>query len=89
MPRTLKPSPAILIVAVTAKEQIPGTDAAALIAGQLRLLLAEQLKLVPKDRWEFLWITGFALFEWNTTEKARGQRAASLHRHRRGRRFEA
>ncbi|MBZ5699230.1 MAG: aspartate--tRNA ligase [Acidobacteriia bacterium] len=62
--------PGDLVVAVTAKEQIPGTDAAALIAGQLRLLLAEQLKLVPKDRWEFLWITGFALFEWNTTEKA-------------------
>ena len=62
--------PGDLIVAVTAKEQIPGADAAALIAGQLRLLLAEQLKLVPADRWEFLWITGFALFEWNTTEKA-------------------
>jgi aspartyl-tRNA synthetase len=59
-----------LVVAVSAKEQIPGTDAAALIAGQLRLLLAEQLKLVPADRWEFLWITGFALFEWNATDKA-------------------
>jgi aspartyl-tRNA synthetase len=35
----------------------------------LRLLLAEQLKLIPKDRWEFLWITGFALFEWSTTDK--------------------
>ncbi len=62
--------PGDLIVAVTAKEQIPGTDAAALIAGQVRLQLADQLKLVPKDRWEFLWITEFALFEWNTTEKA-------------------
>ena len=61
--------PGDLVVAVTAKEQIPGTDAAALIAGQLRLLLAEQLKLVPADRWEFLWITGFALFEWSATEK--------------------
>ncbi|HXC33912.1 MAG TPA: aspartate--tRNA ligase [Verrucomicrobiae bacterium] len=62
--------PGDLVVAVTAKEQIPGTDAAALIAGQVRLQLAEQLKLVPKERWEFLWITEFALFEWNTTEKA-------------------
>jgi aspartyl-tRNA synthetase len=62
--------PGDLIVAVTAKEQIPGTDAAAMIAGQLRLLLADQLKLIPKDSWEFVWITGFALFEWNTTEKA-------------------
>jgi aspartyl-tRNA synthetase len=62
--------PGDLVVAVSAKEQIPGTDAAALIAGQVRLLLAEQLKLIPKDRWEFVWITGFALFEWNTTDKA-------------------
>jgi len=61
--------PGDLVVAVTGKEQIPGTDAAALIAGQLRLLLAEQLKLIPKDRWEFLWITGFALFEWSPTDK--------------------
>jgi aspartyl-tRNA synthetase len=61
--------PGDLVVAVTAKEQIPGTDAAALIAGQLRLLLAEQLKLIPKDRWEFVWITGFALFEWSPTDK--------------------
>ena len=62
--------PGDLVVAISAKEQIPGTDAAALVAGQLRLLLADQLKLIPADRWEFLWITGFALFEWNTTDKA-------------------
>ncbi len=61
--------PGDLVIAVTAKEQIPGTDAAALIAGQVRLLLAEQLKLIPQDRWEFLWITGFALFEWSPTDK--------------------
>jgi aspartyl-tRNA synthetase len=58
-----------LIVAVAAKEQIPGTDAAALVAGQVRLRLGEQLGLVAKDRWEFLWITGFPLFEWSATEK--------------------
>src|SRR6202040_1008540 len=67
---SVEAKPGDLVVAVSAKEQIPGTDAAALIAGQLRLQLADQLKLIPKDRWEFLWITGFALFEWNTTEKA-------------------
>jgi aspartyl-tRNA synthetase len=61
--------PGDLVVAVAAKEQIPGTDAAALIAGQVRLLLADQLKLISKDRWEFLWITGFALFEWSPTDK--------------------
>jgi aspartyl-tRNA synthetase len=61
--------PGDLVVAVTAKEQIPGTDAAALIAGQVRLLLADQLKVIPKDRWEFLWITGFALFDWSPSDK--------------------
>jgi aspartyl-tRNA synthetase len=61
--------PGDLILAVSAAEQIPGTDAAALIAGQLRLAMAERLNLVPKDRWEFLWITGFPLFEWSTSEK--------------------
>jgi len=59
-----------LIVAVSAGEQIPGTDAAALIGGQLRLALAERLNLVPKDRWEFVWITRFPLFEWSPSEKA-------------------
>jgi aspartyl-tRNA synthetase len=58
-----------LVAAVSAAEQIPGTDAAALIAGQLRLALAEKLSLIPKDRWEFLWLTGFPLFEWSTSEK--------------------
>ncbi len=61
--------PGDLVVAVAANEQIKGTDAAALIAGQLRLHLAEQLKLIPKDRWEFVWLTGFPLFEWSETEK--------------------
>ncbi len=59
-----------LIVAVAAKEQIPGTEASALLAGQLRLFLAEKLSLVPKDRWEFLWLTGFPLFEWSENEKS-------------------
>jgi len=58
-----------LIVALAAKEQIPGTDSAALVAGQVRLRLAEQLGLMTKDRWEFLWVTGFPLFEWSEAEK--------------------
>src|SRR5713226_6330166 len=41
-----------LVAAVAAKEQIKCTEAAALVAGQLRLHLAEQLKLVPANRWE-------------------------------------
>src|SRR3990172_231421 len=61
--------PGDLIVAVSAAEQIPGTDAAPLIAGPLRFALAEELSLIPKERWEFLWLTGFPLFEWSTSEK--------------------
>ena len=59
-----------LVVAVSAKEQIKGTEAAALIAGQLRLQLGEALGLVDKSQWKFLWITGFPLFEWSETEKS-------------------
>jgi aspartyl-tRNA synthetase len=58
-----------LVVAVAAKEQIIGTESAALVAGQLRSHLAEQLKLVPANRWEFLWVTEFPLFEWSETDK--------------------
>ena len=58
-----------LVVAVAAKEQIKGTEAAALIAGQLRLQLAEALGTIDKTQWKFLWITGFPLFEWSETDK--------------------
>jgi len=57
-----------LVVAVAAKEQIKGTEAAALIAGQLRLQLGEALGLIDKSQWKFLWITGFPLFEWSESE---------------------
>ncbi len=59
-----------LIVAVSAKELIKGTEAAALIAGQLRLQLGEALKQIDRSQWKFLWITGFPLFEWSDTENA-------------------
>jgi aspartyl-tRNA synthetase len=58
-----------LVVCVAAKNHIPGTEASALIAGQLRVYLAEKLQLIPKDRWEFLWVTNFPLFDWSETEK--------------------
>jgi len=61
--------PGDLVVAVSAKEQIKGTEAAALIAGQLRLQLGEALNLIDKSQWKFLWITGFPLFEWSETDK--------------------
>ncbi len=59
-----------LVVAVSAKEQIKGTEAAALIAGQLRLHLGEQLNLIDRNQWKFLWLTGFPLFEWSEADKA-------------------
>jgi aspartyl-tRNA synthetase len=59
-----------LVVAVSAKAQIKGTEAAALVAGQLRLQLSEALGLIDKSQWKFLWITGFPLFEWSETDKA-------------------
>jgi len=58
-----------LVVVVSAKEQIKGTEAAALIAGQLRLHLGEALNLVDKSQWKFLWLTGFPLFEWSESDK--------------------
>jgi aspartyl-tRNA synthetase len=58
-----------LIVAVTAKQQIPHSDTSLNVAGQLRLHLGEKLNLIDRTRWEFLWITGFALFEWSETDK--------------------
>jgi aspartyl-tRNA synthetase len=59
-----------LVVAVSAKEEIKGTEAAALIAGQLRLQLGEALGVIDKTQWKFLWITGFPLFEWSESERA-------------------
>jgi len=61
--------PGDLVVAVSAKEQIRGTEAAALIAGQLRTHLGEALGIINKSQWKFLWITGFPLFEWSETDK--------------------
>jgi aspartyl-tRNA synthetase len=58
-----------LIVAVAAREERKDVDAALPIAGQLRLALADRLKLIPQGRWEFTWLTGFPLFEWSETEK--------------------
>ncbi|MGB6599197.1 MAG: aspartate--tRNA ligase, partial [Candidatus Acidiferrum sp.] len=58
-----------LVVAVSAKQQIKGTEAAALVAGQVRLQLGEALGLIDRTQWKFLWITGFPLFEWSENEK--------------------
>jgi aspartyl-tRNA synthetase len=58
-----------LIVAAAAKEQIPHTDTSLAVAGQLRLHLGDKLNLIDRSKWEFAWITGFALFEWSEREK--------------------
>jgi aspartyl-tRNA synthetase len=60
--------PGDLIVAATAKDQIPHSDTSLSVAGQLRLHLGDKLNLIDRTRWEFLWITGFALFEWSETD---------------------
>ena len=59
-----------LVVAVAAKQEIKGTEAAALLAGQLRLQLGEALGVIDKTKWKFLWLTGFPLFEWNENDQA-------------------
>ena len=58
-----------LVVATAAKDQIPHTDTSLGVAGQLRLHLGNKLNLIDRSRWEFAWITGFALFEWSEAEK--------------------
>ena len=61
--------PGDLIVATAAKEQIPHTDSSLHVAGQIRLHLGDKLNLIDRNKWEFAWITGFALFEWSENEK--------------------
>jgi aspartyl-tRNA synthetase len=61
--------PGDLIVAAAAKEQIPHSDTSLGVAGLMRLYLGDKLNLIDRSKWEFLWITGFALFEWSENEK--------------------
>jgi aspartyl-tRNA synthetase len=58
-----------LIVATAARDQIPHTDTSLNVAGQIRLYLGDKLNLIDRSKWEFAWITGFALFEWSEREK--------------------
>src|ERR1700683_4753978 len=66
---TLGAKPGDLIVASAAKDQILHSDTSLGVAGQLRLYLGDKLNLIDRSKWEFLWITGFALFEWSETDK--------------------
>jgi aspartyl-tRNA synthetase len=58
-----------LIVAAAAKELIEHNDTSLNVAGQIRLYLGDKINLIDRSKWEFAWITGFALFEWSATEK--------------------
>jgi len=58
-----------LIVAAAAKERIPHNDTSLGVAGQIRLFLGDKLNLIDRSKWEFCWITGFALFEWSERDK--------------------
>jgi aspartyl-tRNA synthetase len=61
--------PGDLVAAVTAKDQIQHSDTSLAVAGHVRLYLGNKLDLIDRSKWEFAWITGFALFEWSEHEK--------------------
>jgi aspartyl-tRNA synthetase len=65
----LSAKPGDLVVAVAAKQQVEHSDTSLGVAGQLRLHMGDKLNLIDRSKWEFLWITGFALFEWSDTDK--------------------
>ncbi|HVR96398.1 MAG TPA: aspartate--tRNA ligase [Thermoanaerobaculia bacterium] len=52
-----------LALLVAAKEPV-----AAAALGTLRLELAKAYKLIPEERWEFLWVTEFPVVEWSEEE---------------------
>ena len=65
------------------------TDTSLNVAGQMRLYLGDKLNLIDRSKWEFVWITGFALFRMERDGQALGERAASVHRNLRRRHRQA
>ena len=59
-----KPQPGDLLCFVADNQKITGPA-----LGHLRLHLGEQLNLIDKSRFDFLWITTFPLLEYNEEEK--------------------
>ncbi len=60
-----------LILAVPS--DVPGGEGkphatATTVVGALRLHLARELKLIPENQWNFLWVTEFPLFEWSAAD---------------------
>jgi aspartyl-tRNA synthetase len=39
------------------------------VLGQVRLQSAEMLELIPENKYSFLWVTDFPMFEWDEEEK--------------------
>jgi len=39
------------------------------ILAQVRMKIAEELKMEPKSKYSFCWVTEFPIFEWDATEK--------------------
>jgi len=50
-------------------------DIATKTMGELRLRIANDLKLVPEGKWNFLWVIDFPMFEWDDE----GKRWVALH----------
>ncbi len=44
-------------------------DRAAALAGQARIRIGHELKLIDETKFEFCWIVDFPMYEWNETEK--------------------
>ena len=45
------------------------------VLGQLRLQVAGFFDLIPKEKYNFLWVTDFPMFEWDNEE----QRPKAMH----------
>lgn len=50
-------------------------DVATKTMGELRLRVANELKLIPEGKWNFLWVIDFPMFEWDED----GKRWVALH----------
>ncbi len=50
-------------------------DIATKTMGELRLRIANDLKLIPEGKWNFLWVIDFPMFEWDDD----GKRWVALH----------
>ena len=45
----------------------------------LRRRLAKDRNMIPKDQYDFLWVTDFPLFDWDPEENTTDEHAPSVH----------